>query len=126
MVPLDNTPPAHVRGPLGIFGLRIINHGFPVHLNEDAPVPHADTLDEPLVVPDLFFEDIFNSVEASGQARVGVGIVDLGFISPGRPPLVLELGVEINARIRARCGQDLHLEFEVLEISEPSRIADCD
>ena len=45
-----------------------------------------------------------------------MGIVDLGFISLCRPTLFLELGVEKNARIRARCGQDLHLEFEVLEI----------
>ena len=87
----------------------------------DARLPDDHVEGEPLVVLRQGLVDVPDAVEAPGHLELEVvavallGVVDLDLEAPGRPVLLLEARVEVDAGVRAVPRAHVHGQLEVLE-----------
>ena len=103
-----------------IRGVRPVHDFLAIQLDGDGLVDYGNVLGEPLVVlrDSLYVlcPDIFHVIQATGLDGIPMGVVHLYFESLFRKALLLELGVEVDAAVRARKGHNVHHQLEILEI----------
>ena len=103
-----------------IRGLRPVHDFLSVQFDRDGLVHYGYILGKPLVVLrdslNVLCPDIFHVIKATGLDGIPMGVVHLHFETFARRALILELGVEVNASVRAWTGHNVHHQLEILEI----------
>src|SRR6266481_3632380 len=100
--------------------LRPTHNFFTVQFDGHGVVLYQDVFGKPLAVLndvlDVIGPDVLHVIKAAGLHGIAVGVVHLYLKTLAWETAVLKLGMEVDAAVRVRSGQDIYHEFEVLEV----------
>jgi len=114
--PVGNDPPGHISGALDIVGLRIVHYYFIIDLDDHSLPLDGKGFCIPFIILYIDFFYVLYGVQAAGPSPIRMGIINLYFITLGRPSALLVFRMKINTGIGSRLRHHFRLEFKILKM----------